>query len=144
VTTEQGSNGQGSGLAASSLAERAAPLIQGLLGVAGLRSATLYRGSGEVLALASQPGRQTDLALAPAALAIISALEGTLGGSWQDLVLDLDTGAVLLQPISANNLAVMAPLGVLMLDFDDLAGLGRMRFAARRLHTQLQTLLSEE
>lgn len=130
--------------AAPVASSQVAALMQGLLSVQDLHSATLYSADGQVQGSAAQPGQSPDLTLAPAALAIVGALESNLGGQWQDLVLDLDTGAVLLQPISPNNLAALAPIGLLMISFSDLAGLGRVRFAARRLHRQLQAALSPQ
>ncbi|RTR26656.1 roadblock/LC7 domain-containing protein [Deinococcus radiophilus] len=90
----------------------------------GIRSAALFGAQSELLA---QSGNHEDMAsLLTPAQAIVQTLEQTLGtGSWNDLLLDLDSGPVLLTP---------GPSGqVLAVGFDELSSLGRVRLSVGRV-----------
>lgn len=89
----------------------------------GIHSAVLYGEGGEVLASAG--GEESTAGLLSAAQAIISTLEQTLGAQgWNDLLLDLENGAVLLTPGMGGQ--------VLAVSFSDLSSLGRVRLGVRR------------
>ncbi|ADY25977.1 Roadblock/LC7 family protein [Deinococcus proteolyticus MRP] len=89
----------------------------------GVRSAVLYGAQGEVLGSAG--GEDATAGLLTPARAIVQTLEQTLGAQgWNDLLLDLDTGPVLLTPGQDGQVLAVA--------FDDLSSLGRVRLSVRR------------
>lgn len=92
-----------------------------LLEVRGVRLAALLGAQGEVL---SQLGEAPDTGVAQAGRAVAASLIATLGGELQDLLIDLEGGPVLLTPSGDQTL---------MTAFDDVANLGRIRFAVRKL-----------
>lgn len=102
--------------------------LQALLEGRGVRSAVLYSEQGEVLASAGDEAATAGL-LTPAR-AIVQTLEQTLGAQgWNDLLLDLDTGPVLLSPGEGGR--------VLAVTFDDLSSLGRVRLGVKRALNEL-------
>ena len=97
-------------------------MIQQLLEVRGIQHVALVDAQGQIV---SSAGRGADLTVVQAGKAVISSLQSALGqGSWQDLLLDVDGGPILLTPYGDQ---------VLLTAFDDIASLGRIRFAVRRL-----------
>jgi predicted regulator of Ras-like GTPase activity (Roadblock/LC7/MglB family) len=92
-----------------------------LLEVRGVRHAALLGSQGEVL---EQLGGSPDASVAQAGRAVAASLIATLGGELQDLLIDLEGGPVLLTPFGDQTL---------MTAFDDVANLGRIRFAVRKL-----------
>jgi len=97
-------------------------MIQQLLEVRGIRHVALIDAQGGIVASA---GSGTDITVAQAGRAVIGSLKAALGqGEWQDLLLDVDGGPVLLTPHKDQ---------VLLTAFDEVASLGRIRFAVRRL-----------
>ncbi|GGM19547.1 roadblock/LC7 domain-containing protein [Deinococcus aerophilus] len=106
-------------------------MIGALLDVRGVRHAVLLDRSGSVVSSAGADRGTLDPAvlsgeqgLARAGHAVVGSLQGHLGGEWQDLLLDVDGGPVLLTPHGDQ---------LLLTAFDDVASLGRVRFAVRRL-----------
>lgn len=106
-------------------------MIGALLDVRGVRHALLLDRSGEVVTSVGAGHSRLDTALlvgeqalARACHAIVGSLQGQLGGEWQDLLLDVDDGPVLLTPHGDQ---------LLLTAFDEVASLGRVRFAVRRL-----------
>ncbi|SMB92298.1 roadblock/LC7 domain-containing protein [Deinococcus hopiensis] len=97
-------------------------MIQQLLDVRGIRHVALVNAQGEIV---SSAGRGADITVVQAGRAVISSLQTALGqNSWQDLLLDVNDGPILLTPHGNQ---------VLLTAFDDVASLGRIRFAVRRL-----------
>lgn len=96
---------------------RLAPLLE----VRGVRHAALLDVSGAVV---EQSGSEADVSIARAGRAVAASLIATLGGELQDLLIDLEGGPVLLTPYGNQTL---------MTGFDDVANLGRVRFAVRKL-----------
>lgn len=94
-----------------------------LLGVRGVRLAALCGPGGEVQA---QVGEGTlDAAIVPAARAVLQGLQGaTAAESWTELLLDLEGGPVLLNPVGES---------VLLTAFDEVPSLGRVRLGVRRV-----------
>lgn len=105
----------------------ASPVLAPLMEVRGVRHVALLSGTGEVL---DSVGAAPDVGVVEAGRAVAASLVGALGGELQDLLLDLDGGPVLLTPHGE---------GTLMTGFDDVANLGRVRFAVRRLLQGLST-----
>lgn len=101
-----------------------APLnLTALLGVRGVRFAALYALDGQVQ---EQVGTaQADPGIVPAARAVLQSLQAALGASqWNDLLLDLEGGPVLLTPVGED---------VLLTAFDEVPSLGRVRLGVRRV-----------
>ncbi|WP_424949691.1 roadblock/LC7 domain-containing protein [Deinococcus sp.] len=99
-----------------------APLsLSPLLDVRGIRHAALLDARG---VLVMQAGGEPDTSIAQAGRAVAASLIATLGGELQDLLIDLEGGPVLLTPYGDQTL---------MTAFDDVANLGRVRFAVRKL-----------
>jgi predicted regulator of Ras-like GTPase activity (Roadblock/LC7/MglB family) len=97
-------------------------VIGQLLDVRGIRHVALIDLHGGIVKSA---GSGTDISVAQAGRAVIGSLQAALGpGQWQDLLLDLEGGPVLLTPHGDQ---------VLLTAFDEVASLGRVRFAVRRL-----------
>ena len=92
-----------------------------LLDVRGVRQAALLDEQGEIVL---QAGGEPDTGIAQSGRAIAASLIATLGGELQDLLIDLEGGPVLLTPHGDQTL---------MTCFDDVANLGRVRFAIRKL-----------
>ena len=92
-----------------------------LLDVRGVRHAALLGPSGAVV---SYSGAEPDVGVVQAGRAVAASLIATLGGELQDLLIDLEGGPVLLTPCGDQTL---------MTAFDDVANLGRVRFAVRKL-----------
>ncbi len=90
--------------------------------VRGVRYAAMVDEAGKSVMTV---GDQTpDLNLAVAARAMIGSLQAAMNATkWDDLLLDIDGGPVLLTPVGEH---------ILITAFDDLASLGRVRFAVRR------------
>lgn len=95
--------------------------LTSLLDVRGIRHAALLDAQGRAVA---QAGGEADTSIAQAGRAVAASLIATLGGDLQDLLIDLEGGPVLLTPHGDQTL---------MTAFDDVANLGRVRFAVRKL-----------
>ncbi|GGJ60475.1 roadblock/LC7 domain-containing protein [Deinococcus aquiradiocola] len=98
-----------------------APDLHTLTDVRGVRYAALLDASGAVIA---GSGGDADTTIAQAGRAVAASLIAALGGDLQDLLIDLEGGPVLLTPHGDQTL---------MTAFDDVANLGRVRFAVRKL-----------
>lgn len=97
-------------------------MISELLEVRGVRHVALLDAAGKVVTSA---GAGADISVVPPARAVVGSLKAALGtGEWQDLLLDFWDGPVLLTPHGD---------GVLLTAFDEVASLGRVRFAVGRL-----------
>lgn len=97
-------------------------MIGQLLEVRGIRHVALIGPQGGIV---SSAGSGADISVVQAGRAVASSLRAALGqGEWQDLLLDLEGGPVLLTPHGDQ---------VLLAAFDNVASLGRVRFAVRRL-----------
>ncbi|GAA5531638.1 roadblock/LC7 domain-containing protein [Deinococcus metallilatus] len=97
-------------------------MIQQLLEVRGIRHVALIDPAGGIVTSA---GGGADISVVQAGRAVIGSLRAALGqGEWQDLLLDLEGGPILLTPHGDQ---------VLLTAFDEVASLGRIRFAVRRL-----------
>ncbi|MDB5046377.1 MAG: hypothetical protein JWQ08_2427 [Deinococcus sp.] len=97
----------------------------------GVRHALLINLQGEIVTAVGPRGPQVDadLNLVAAGRAVMSSLQATQGsGEWNDLLLDVEGGPVLLTPVGDQ---------ILLAAFDDVASLGRIRFAVRRLLGQI-------
>ncbi|GGR00612.1 roadblock/LC7 domain-containing protein [Deinococcus ruber] len=97
------------------------PMLAPLMDVRGVRHAALLSAQGAML---EQAGDNPDPGIAQAGRAVAASLIGALGGELQDLLIDLEGGPVLLTPYGDQTL---------MTAFDDVANLGRIRFAVRKL-----------
>ncbi len=97
-----------------------------LLDVRGIRLAAMLDAQGVAV---MQAGGEADTGIAQAGRAVAASLIATLGGELQDLLIDLEGGPVLLTPYGDQTL---------MTAFDDVANLGRVRFAVRKLLTGAQ------
>lgn len=101
-------------------------MIDELLDVRGVRHTLLVDSAGEVVTSAGMDAIQLrkELELVASGRAVIGSLQSTLkAGQWQELLLDVDGGPVLLTPLGSQ---------ILLVAFDDVANLGRVRFAVRR------------
>ncbi|WP_420595868.1 roadblock/LC7 domain-containing protein [Deinococcus sp.] len=99
-----------------------ADALSRLLGTRGLRYALLTNPGGELLGSAGHV--PDDTSFVKAAQAVAQSLVATVGGQeLKDLMLDLAGGPVLLTPQEGN---------LLVVGFDDVGNLGRVRFAVRR------------
>lgn len=97
-------------------------MIAPLLEVRGVRHAALMDERGQVI---TAVGEGVDPSVVGAGRAVIGSLQGALGqAGWQDLLLDVAGGPLLLTPHGTQ---------LLLTAFDDVASLGRVRFAVRRL-----------
>ncbi|GAA5511722.1 hypothetical protein Dcar01_00435 [Deinococcus carri] len=97
-------------------------MIQQLLEVRGIRHVALIDAAGSIVASA---GSGADISVVPAGRAVVGSLRAALGqGEWQDLLLDVEDGPILLTPHGNQ---------VLLTAFDRVDSLGRVRFAVRRL-----------
>jgi predicted regulator of Ras-like GTPase activity (Roadblock/LC7/MglB family) len=102
-------------------------VIAALMEVRGVRHALLVGSTGEVVAqVGLQDGQLSgDVGLVAAGRAVIGSLQSQMNSdSWQEMVLDVDSGPVLLTPHGDQ---------VLLTAFDDVSNLGRVRFAVRKL-----------
>ncbi|GHF68374.1 roadblock/LC7 domain-containing protein [Deinococcus ficus] len=101
-------------------------MIAPLLAVRGVHHVALVSASGEVLTssgngVLSDPDVQ---GLVSAARAVIGSLKTAVGGErWNELLLDLESGPMLLLPHGDQ---------VLLVAFDEVSNLGRVRFTARK------------
>ena len=102
-------------------------MIGPLLEVRGIRHAALMDAEGHVLTSAGIGADQAAQlgVLVASGRAVIASLRSATGAStWTELMLDVQGGPVLLTPHGDQ---------VLLTAFDDVANLGRVRFAVRRL-----------
>lgn len=102
-------------------------MIEALMEVRGVRHAILVDHRGEVVTSMGLDAIQlkAELALITAGKAVIGSLQSNLQtGDWQELLLDVDGGPILLTPHGPQ---------ILLTAFDDVASLGRVRFAIRRM-----------
>lgn len=102
-------------------------MIASLLDVRGVRHSVLVGHTGEVIASAGiqEAGLGAEVGLVAAGRAVIGSLQSQMGGdSWQEMVLDVDGGPVMLTPHGDQ---------VLLTAFDEVSNLGRVRFAVRKL-----------
>ena len=98
-----------------------------LMQVRGMRHVLLIDQSGSVVTSAGlgPAALKEELGLIAAGRAVIGSLQGNLAAAtWQELMLDVEGGPVLLTPYGPQ---------ILLTAFDDVASLGRVRFAIRRL-----------
>lgn len=90
--------------------------------VRGVRYAALVTAAGQPMMVVGEESPELDVALS--ARAMIGSLKTAMGaGEWNDLLLDLGGGPLLITPVGDE---------ILMTAFDDVASLGRVRFAVRR------------
>lgn len=102
-------------------------MIAELLSVRGVRHAALVSADGQVVAKAGLGDEQTaaELTLVAAGRAVIGSLQSNLkSAGWQELLLDVEGGPVLLTPHGDQ---------ILLTAFDEVSSLGRVHFAVRRL-----------
>lgn len=102
-------------------------MIASLLNVRGVRHCILVGQAGEVVASAGvQEGHlRAEVGLVAAGRAVIGSLQSQMDSdTWQEMVLDVDSGPVLLTPHGDQ---------VLLTAFDEVVNLGRVRFAVRKL-----------
>lgn len=98
--------------------------MQALLGVRGVRYAVLVDKDGQVVISVGEG--TPDVQVVTTARAMLSSLKTAMGAEdWKDLLLDLDKGPVLLTPVPVRD-------QVMLVAFDEVASLGRVRFAVRR------------
>ncbi|AWN22739.1 hypothetical protein DKM44_05430 [Deinococcus irradiatisoli] len=103
-------------------AEASSPALTRLLDTRGVRFAALIGPDNQVIGSAGSA--PPDPALVQAAKAVAESLSVTVGGQGlQDLMMDLSGGPVLLTPQQSN---------VLVVGFDEVGNLGRVRFAVKR------------
>lgn len=97
-------------------------MIEAFLEVRGVRYAALVDEAGALVAHVGEVAPDLDVAVS--ARALLGSLQNAVGEpEWNDLLLDLDSGPLLLTPLGRQ---------LLMTAFDDVANLGRVRFAVRR------------
>ena len=104
-------------------AEEANPLFARVLSTRGVRYVTLIGPDNAVLGSAGTSA--PDASFVQAAKAVAQSLSATVGGeaALQDLMIDLSGGPVLLTPQKGN---------LLVVGFDEVGNLGRVRFAVKR------------
>lgn len=95
--------------------------------VRGLRYAVLLDAQGNV---EGHVGTETpDPSVTTTARAMLGSLQNAMSAStWNDLLLDMDGGPVLLTQLGDQ---------ILQVAFDDIANLGRVRFSVKRTASQL-------
>lgn len=101
-------------------------MIDALMEVRGVRHVVLVDATGEVVTSAGLDAIQLkkELQLIHSGRAVLGSLRSALqAGSWQELLLDVEGGPTLLTPHGHQ---------VLLVAFDEVASLGRVRFAVRR------------
>lgn len=100
--------------------------LQKLSETTGVRYAAVVKLSGELI---NQAGKQdADIRLVAHTLATLNQIEAALEAKkWNDLLFDLDDGPVLFTPMGTE---------LLVTAFDDVANLGRIRFAVKRTLAQ--------
>lgn len=96
-------------------------MLEQLLKVRGVKLAALFGEQGQLLeALGGTP----DAAVVAAGRAIAASLRGAVGGDeLRDMVIDFEDGPVLLTNLGGHTLLTA---------FDDVANLGRLRYAVKR------------
>ncbi|MFC3721233.1 roadblock/LC7 domain-containing protein [Deinococcus metalli] len=102
-------------------------MMDTLMAVRGMKHVLLIDLSGSVVSSAGlEPAfLKRELGLIAAGKAVIGSLQSSLGATeWNELLLDVDGGPVLLTPFGPQ---------ILLTAFDDVTSLGRVRFAVRRL-----------
>lgn len=102
-------------------------MFDSLMDVRGMRHILLIDEAGSVVTSAgiSPAALKDELGLVASSKAVIGSLQGNLEApGWQELLLDVDGGPVLLTPHGSQ---------ILLTAFDDVSSLGRVRFAIRRL-----------
>lgn len=98
-------------------------MIDALLEVRGIHAAALIDAKGNITSKVGT--EEPDLMVIAAAKATLSSLQKAMEvPEWNDLLLDLADGPVLLVPVGDS---------ILMTYFDDVSGLGRVRFAVKRV-----------
>ena len=99
-------------------------MIDSLLEVRGVRYASLVDAQGQVILHVGQG--TADVEVVNTARAMLGSLKSAMGAStWNDLLLDLDRGPMLLTPVNVRD-------QIMLVAFDEVASLGRVRFAVRR------------
>lgn len=97
--------------------------IDSLTETRGVRYAALVKLSGETVDIVGE--EEFDSQLVVQALAALNQIEKSLEATkWNDLLIDLENGPVLFTPVG-NELLLTA--------FDEVASLGRIRFAVKRV-----------
>ena len=100
------------------------PALAELMESRGVRFAALLNNTGVVEASVGADSQQAAGLIVPAN-AIVQTLQQTLeADGWDDLVLDVEGGPILLTPTAKNQ--------TLAVGFDELSGLGRVRLAVQR------------
>lgn len=104
-------------------------MLNQLLNVRGVKLAALFDSDG---ALLQHAGAAPDPTLVVTGRAVAGSMVQALeGGALRDLVIDFETGPVLLTALGERTLVT---------EFDDVANLGRLRFAVKRVLPTLQDL----
>ncbi|GAA4014733.1 roadblock/LC7 domain-containing protein [Deinococcus rubellus] len=99
-------------------------LMNRLLDTKGVRFAALIGSDSQVLSSAGSP--VADASFVQAARAVAQSLSATVGGQpLRDLLMDFADGPVLLTPTAKSD-------HLLVVGFDDVGNLGRVRFAVKR------------
>ena len=99
-------------------------MIESLLDVRGVRYASLVDAQGQVVLHVGEGN--ADVEVVNTARAMLGSLKTAMGtDAWNDLLLDLDLGPMLLTPVNVHN-------QIMLVAFDEVASLGRVRFAVRR------------
>ena len=102
------------------------PDLTPLLELRGVQRAGVVGEDGQLLTVAG-PG-DTDPGLVAAVRAVLQSLQAaTDSPGWNDLLLDLDGGPLLLTPCGP---------GLLLVQFDEVPSLGRVRLGVRRVLAQ--------
>lgn len=94
-----------------------------LLETRGVMGAALFDANGSLFALAGQS--LPDASVVTAARAVLQSLQAaTDATTWNDLLLDLESGPLLLTPAGED---------VLLVQFDEVAALGRVRLSVKKV-----------
>ncbi|AFZ66535.1 roadblock/LC7 domain-containing protein [Deinococcus peraridilitoris] len=102
-------------------------MLDQLMTVRGVKSAAVLGAGGEVL---SHVGFRIDSTVALQGREVVSGMASALsGGEWRDVVIDFEDGPVMLVPLGTHTL---------LASFDDVAILGRLRYAVKRALPELQ------
>jgi len=102
-------------------------MLQNLMGVRGVKLVALLDANGNIVESA---GAQADLAVVSAGRAVAASMVNALGsGELNYMVIDFEDGPVLLTSLGNQTLLTA---------FDDVANLGRVRYALRRAFPELK------
>lgn len=102
-------------------------MLEQLMAVRGVRSAAILDAGGAVL---ESSGGVPDAEVVAMGRAVAGSLIGALGGGdLKDMVIDFETGPVLLTTLGDRTLVTA---------FDDVANLGRLRYSLKRAIPELR------